>query len=164
MAVHSASGPSTLMPENRPVWALKTIHFYISVPSNFADRSLSIFLGPSSLKRIFIWYISYILARALFLSMSENHQFHRPSLRPRRNRSGVSDLVNQTSQLISQIKDKSPFLQKKNHKSPSKNTRNHGISSDDQNPMRLLLPSNGEEKKERRKSAPPNVDKLMVRI
>ena len=96
--------------------------------------------------------------------MSENHQFHRPSLRPRRNRSGVSDLVNQTSQLISQIKDKSPFLQKKNHKSPSKNTRNHGISSDDQNPMRLLLPSNGEEKKERRKSAPPNVDKLMVRI
>ena len=94
--------------------------------------------------------------------MSENHQFHRPNLRPKRNRSGVSDLVNQTSQLISQIKDKSPFLQKKNHKSPSKNSRNGGISSDD--PIRLSLPSNGDEKKERRKSAPPNVDKLMVRL
>ena len=113
--------------------------------------------------------VNYILARALFLSMSENHQFHRPSLRPKRNRSGVSDLVNQTSQLISQIKDKSPFLQKKHHKSPSKNSnhRNHGISDDHHmgnNPMRLSLPSNGEDKKERRKSAPPNVDKLMVRV
>ena len=111
--------------------------------------------------------VNCILARALFLSMSENHQFHRPSLRPKRNRSGVSDLVNQTSQLISQIKDKSPFLQKKHHKSPSKNSnRNHGISDDHAmgNPMRLSLPSNGEDKKERRKSAPPNVDKLMVRV
>jgi len=119
------------------------------VTKNANSEKVHTFTAPSTQK-----------ARALFLSMSENHQFHRPNLRPKRNRSGVSDLVNQTSQLISQIKDKSPFLQKKNHKSPSKNSRNGGISSDD--PIRLSLPSNGDEKKERRKSAPPNVDKLMV--
>ena len=92
--------------------------------------------------------------------MSENHQFHRPNLRPKRNRSGVSDLVNQTSQLINQIKDKSPFLQKKKSSLKSPNlTRSGGISSVE----RLSLPSHGgDEKKERRKSAPPNVDKLLV--
>ena len=95
-----------------------------------------------------------ILARSLFLSMTENHQFHRPESKSKKSgRSGMKDLTSGIDHLIGQIRVKSPFNINRNSAKPAKPVKARHSSSIDT--------VDGNEIKERRKSAPPKADNII---
>ena len=100
------------------------------------------------------FYNGLFLARCLFLSMTENHQFHRPESKSKKSgRSGMKDLTSGIDHLIGQIRVKSPFNINRNSPKPAKPVKARHSSSIDT--------VDGNEKKERRKSAPPKADNII---